>query len=317
MTEGKAMNAPVPAIDPQVLSLLTGELGTRHGISKVCSEFGHVLTEFLPDVVESETQLKLSFAYEGCVMGYKNDLIADLDEYMILVDGSLKNWCPDFTIACSTTVIMAIVECMMGGDPDSIIEPEARPASTIELEMAPLITDKIASVVKSAVNAPGNFEPMLTKPYNAAKRPKPADDYVDPFAALIRMKVEFGRVVSEFSVIIPQKTLLKTVVRAPVAVSTGNKTATDWTEIIQDQVRRSDVRVEARIHLTPLTLGAIAKLQPGDVIPFLEKGDVHVQVNANGRDLYSCEFGRAGDQYTVRVKETAGSEDDLLRDILG
>jgi flagellar motor switch protein FliM len=311
------MGTSVPALDPRILSLLTGELGTRQAISKVCSELGQVLTAFLPDVVEIETGLKLSFFYEGCEIGYKNDLIADLDEYMILVDGSLKNWCQDFTVACSTTVVMAMVECMMGGDQTAIDEPEARPASTIELEMAPMITDKIASVIKSAVNAPGNFEPLLTKPYNAAKRPKPADDYVDMYAALIRMKVEFGALVTQFSVIVPQKTLLKTVVKAPVAVTTGSKHAVDWSEIIQDQVRRSDVRVEARIHLTPLKLGAIAQLQPGDVIPFLEKGDVRVQVSANGRDLYSCEFGRAGDQYTVRVKDTAGSEEDFLRDILG
>jgi len=317
MTEGKAMNAPVPTIDPKIFSLLTGELGSNQAVSKICSELGQVLTAFLPDVVESETQLKLSFFYEGCETGYKTDLISDLDDFMILVDGSLKNWCSDFTIACPTSVIMAMVECMMGGDLSAIVEPEARPASTIELEMAPMITDTIASVIKSAVNAPGNFEPLLSKPYNAAKRPKPADDYVDMHAALIRMKVEFGALVTHFSVIIPQKVLLKTVVKAPVATTAGHKTPEGWAELLQDQVRRSEVRVEARIHLTPLKLGAISRLQPGDVIPFLEKGDVHVQVSANGRDLYSCEFGRAGDQYTVRVKDTAGSEEDLIRHILG
>lgn len=316
MIEGKAMNAPVPAIDPKIFSLLTGELGTNPAIGKICAELGQVLASFLPDLVEMETQLKLSFYYEECETGYKNDLIADLDDYMVLMDGSLKNWCSDFTIACPSTIIIAMVECLMGGDIEAIIEPEARPASSIELEMAPMIMDKIASVIKSAVNAPGNFEPSLTKPYNAAKRPKPADDYVDMHAALIRMKIEFGSVVTHFAVIVPQKTLLKTEVKAPVAAATA-KSAAGWADLLQEQVRRSDVRVEARIHLTPLKLGAISKLQPGDVIPFLEKGDVHVQVSANGRDLYSCEFGRAGDQYTVRVKDTAGSEEDLLRDILG
>ena len=311
------MNAQVPAIDPRIFSLLTGELGSKQAVSKICSEFGQVLTSFLPDVVESETQLKLGFFYEGFEVGYKNDLIADLDDYMILVDVSLKNWCSDFTIACSSSVIMAMVECLMGGDPASIVEPEARPASMIELEMAPMITDKIASVVKSAVSAPGNFEPQLSKPYNAGKRPKPADDYIDMHAALIRMKVEFGSLVTQFSVIIPQKTVLKTVVKAPAASTAAAKNAAGWAELLQEQIRRSDVRVEARIHLTPLKLGTISKLQAGDVIPFLEKGDVRVQVSANGRDLYSCEFGRAGDQYTVRVKDTAGSEEDLLRDILG
>lgn len=312
------MSAPVPAkIDPTVFALLTGELGSRQAISKICSDLGQVLTTFLPDVVESETQLKLAFFYDGCEVGYKNDLIAEIEENMVLVDGSLKNWCPDFTIACSSGVVMSMVECMMGGDQNTLAQPENRAASAIELEMAPMLTDNIASVIKSAVNAPGNYEPILSRPYNSGKRPKSPDDYVDMFAARMKMKVEFGKIVSHFSVIIPQRNLLKTTVKAPVAVHAAGKTTADWTEVLKDQVRRSEVHVEARIHLTPLNLGTVSRLQPGDVIPFLEHGDVHVQVSANGRDLYSCEFGRAGDQYTVRVKETAGFEEELIRDILG
>jgi flagellar motor switch protein FliM len=311
------MTAQVPALDPKIFSLLTGELGSYQAISRICNDMGLVLASFLPDMVEIETQLKLNFFYEGCETGSMTGLIENLDEFMVLVDGSLKNWCSDFVIACPAGVIIAMVECLMGGDPDAIAEPEARPASTIELEMAPMMTNRIASVIKSAVNAPGNFEPLLSKPYNAAKRPKPADDYVDSYAALIWMKVEFGSLVSRFGVIVPQKTLLKTTVKAPAVAPSAARSTAQWADVLQEQIRRSDVRVEARIHLTPLKLGAITRLKPGDVIPFLDKDDVRVQVSANGRDLYSCEFGRAGDQYTVRVKDTAGSEEDLLRDILG
>ncbi|MBL0370669.1 flagellar motor switch protein FliM [Rhizobium sp. KVB221] len=304
-------------MNPKLLALLTGDMGSHETIGRICGDLGQVLTAFLPDMIAMETQLQFGFVYDGCETGFKNDLIADLDEYMVLVDGSLKNWCSDFTIACSTGAIVPMVECLMGGDPKTLIEAEGRPASRIELELAPLIIDKIASVVKSAVSAPGNFEPTLTKPYNSEDRAKPADDYVDMQAALIRVKVELYGLVSHFAVIIPQKTLLKTTVRTPAAASTGAKTGEGWTEQLQQQVRRSQVRVEARIQLTPLALGTIARLQPGDVIPFLDKEDPTVQVSANGRDLYTCEFGRAGEQYTVRVKDTATSEEILIRDILG
>ncbi|MDH6266437.1 flagellar motor switch protein FliM [Rhizobium sp. SG_E_25_P2] len=309
------MRTQAPAIDPKVYALMTGELGTNQTISKVCVELGHVLTAFLPDLVEMETQQKMSFYFERCETGYKNELITDMAPGTVLMDGSLKNWCSDFTIACSSSAIIALVETLMGGDPASLGAVEARPASSIELEMAPLILDKIAQVIKSAVDAPGNYEPILTKPHNLKSRPKPAEDYVDMFAALIRMKIEFGDLTSFFEIVIPQKTLLKTKVRHPVSGAPA-KAVNDWADILEDQVRRSDVKVEARIHLTPLTLGVIAKLQPGDVIPFLDKDDVRAQVSANGRDLYSCEFGRAGNNYTVRVRESSGSDQDLLRDLL-
>jgi len=315
MTEGVTMRARVPAIDPKIFALLTGQLGSNQAVSKICTELGQVLTAFLPDLVEMDTRQKMTFFFEHCETGYRTDLVAELDENTVMMDGALRNWCPDFTIASSSSVVIALVEALMGGDPSSIVDVEERPASSIELEMAPLLLEKIASVIKSAVDAPGNFEPILSKPYNLKDRPRLPDDYVDGFVALIRMKVEFGALKSHFSILIPQQSLLKTKIR-PLSAKAASKISDQWAEILEDQVRRSDVKVEARIHLTPLTLGAIARLQPGDVIPFLDHDDVRAQVSANGRDLYSCEFGRAGDHYTVRVKEASGSDDDLIRDIL-
>lgn len=302
-------------MDPKLLAIMTGELGNNSRIGKICSDLGAVFASFLPDLIETETNLKFTFGYEHCETGLKDDLIGELDDYVVLIDGSLKNWCTDFTIALPSQVIVAMVECLLGGDSESLVEPMARPASSIELEMTPMISDKIASVLKSAVNAPGNYEPILSKPYNVKDKPKHPDDYVDPFAAMVRIKVEFGALTSHFCVIVPHKTLLKTNVQAPRATK-ALRASVEWSELLQEQIKRSDVRVEARIHLTPLRLGAISRLQVGDVIPFLDAGDVTVQVSANGRDLYDCEFGRAGERYTVRVKDTIGGENDLLNDLM-
>ncbi len=95
------------------------------------------------------------------------------------------------------------------------------------------------------------------------------------------------------------------------------RTKKEWADRLGDQVRRSQVTLEARIRLEDLTLGTISRLQPGDVIPFRDARDVQVEVNANGRELYICEFGRSGEKYTVRVKDTHGSESDILKHIIG
>ncbi|HVK92649.1 MAG TPA: FliM/FliN family flagellar motor switch protein, partial [Mycoplana sp.] len=88
-------------------------------------------------------------------------------------------------------------------------------------------------------------------------------------------------------------------------------------EQMSEQVKRSKVTLEARIRLERQTLDTIARLQAGDVIPFHDSGDVRVDVSANGSKLYVCEFGRSGARYTVRVKDTYGSEDELLQHIVG
>ena len=108
----------------------------------------------------------------------------------------------------------------------------------------------------------------------------------------------------------------ESITSAPKA-NNAPKTRVEWSEQLGEQVRRSKVTLEARIRLEAQTLDTISRLQAGDIIPFNEASDVRVELNANGRNLYVCEFGRSGARYTVRVKDTYGSEDDLLQHIIG
>ncbi len=129
------------------------------------------------------------------------------------------------------------------------------------------------------------------------------------------MTISIGATLSVFSIIVSQQTLLKTQVVVPKSVQ-ARKGRSAWSEKLEEQVRRSSVTLEARISLESLSLDTISRLQPGDIIPFRDAQDVRVDVNANGRDLYVCEFGRAGVRYTVRVKDTHGSDEDIFNHIM-
>ncbi len=123
------------------------------------------------------------------------------------------------------------------------------------------------------------------------------------FGAQIRMTVELGKVTSEVALIIPQRALLKSKVVAPKPKGQLAQSKQEWAERIKDQVRRSPVTLEARIRLQSLALKTVAHLAKGDFIDLEDKDDVKVQVSANGKDMYVCEFGRSGERYTVRVKD--------------
>jgi flagellar motor switch protein FliM len=129
------------------------------------------------------------------------------------------------------------------------------------------------------------------------------------------MSIKLGATTSHFMLVVPQKVLLKTVVTPPKAKSPTVKSDA-WTQQITEQVHRSQVTLDARIHLESLTLETISKLAVGDVIPFLDSHDVHVEVSANGKDLYVGEFGKSGENYVVRVKDNINSDDELLRHLL-
>ncbi len=129
------------------------------------------------------------------------------------------------------------------------------------------------------------------------------------------MTITLGSVATDFYVIIPQKVFLKTEISAPQAKNQSAKSQ-EWTDKIGEQVRRSQVTLEARIRLQSLTLDTISRLAEGDVIPFMDSEDVRVEVSANSKDLYICEFGRSGENYTVRVKDNINSDDDLLKHLM-
>ncbi|HXV30715.1 MAG TPA: FliM/FliN family flagellar motor switch protein [Sinorhizobium sp.] len=302
--------------DKRLLARMTGALGEDKVISRTALELGQVFDGLLPDMLKAETGHDMAIAYAGFRTGLRNELVAGLGDGFLLSDVSLCNWCADFQIGCDSPVLITLVEAMLGAEPTSIEEPPPRALSKIEIDMVAPVLNRIAEVLRMAVNAPGGFEPVVGRPHNSEERPEPDPVIEDVYAASINMTIGLGPALSTFSVIVPQSALLKTQV-SPVGSAGQNKTAkTEWMEQLEEQVRRSAVTLEARIRLESLTLNTISRLQPGDVIPFHDGQDVQVEVNANGRELYLCEFGRAGAKYTVRVKDTHGSEQDILRHIM-
>jgi len=306
----------VYTFDRKLLARMTGGLGDTKTIGKLCGEIGQVFTEFLPDIFQNETGLGIEIGYGGFDTGLKSELIAGLGNGVALCDTSLRNWCPDFIISCDSPVIITLMEILLGAPANTIEEPKPRSLSNIELDVATMIFEKVADVLKSAVTVAGSFEPIIGRPYNAGERPAADPDVADVYAACINVTMGLGPVLSTFSIIVPQQTLLKTTVVFPKGVGQGRKAKGEWGEQLEQQVRRSTVNLEARIKLQSLTLDTISRLQPGDVIPFQDAKDVRVEINANGRDLYVCEFGRSGAKYTVRIKDTHGSENDILHHLM-
>ena len=315
MTMSKASHDN-PAMDPALLAKLTGGLGDRGKVAKICSSFGEIYSEFFPDVIKSETGLDVTVGYLGCEIGYKNHLIDDLSANVTLVDATLRNWSQNITIACGNGFVITLMEHLLGATADTIEEPADRLLSIIELDLAVTVFDKIAKVLRSTVNAPGGFEPSLSALHAHETRIRPPEDRPDEFAAAINMSITLAGIVSEFSLIVPQTALLKTTVTPPKPKRQASGKSPEWTEQLGDQVRRSHVTLEAKIRLQDLTLRTISKLMAGDVIPFHDHGDVRVEVSANSKELYVCEFGRSGENYMVRVKDTMNSDDELIRHLM-
>jgi flagellar motor switch protein FliM len=304
-------------LDHALLAKLTNGLGDRQTVEKICGDFGQLYSVFLPDVFHSETGISIEVSYVGFQSGLMPDLIAELGDTVCLTDGSLRNWCPNFVLACGNSFIIGLMERMLGADPSMVEQPPERPLSDIEMDLGTMVFERTANVLRSGVNAPGGFEALLERPHNAADRPPADPDMPVEYGATIRLAVDIGKVTSEIALVIPQRALLKTKVAVTKPKGQVSRNRQEWHDKITEQVRRSPVTLEARIRLQSLTLKTISRLMVGDVIAFEEKTDVQAQVSANGKDMYNCEFGRSGERYTVRVKDNISTEQELLRHLMG
>lgn len=309
-------NSPAP-LDHALLAKLTGGLGDRKTIEKISVEFGHLYTDVFPDVFQSETGVPIEVTFAGCASGLMPDLIDDLGDTFTLADGSLRNWCSNFVFACGNSFVIALMERMLGAELETVEQPFERPLSEIEIDLAYTVFDRMADVLQSGVNAPGGFEAVLDRPRNGDDRPDFDEINAMRFGVAIRFNVEIGKVASEFALVLPQQAFLKTKITMPASKGQISKSKEEWQERMAEQVRRSQVTLQARVRLQTLTLGTISRLMAGDVIAFQDKQDVSVQVSANGKDMYACEFGRSGERYMVRVKDNISTEDEILNHLMG
>lgn len=304
-----------PRMDPLLLARIRGDLGDQETITRIYEDIAHAFIEFLPEVFQNDTPFEFEIGFDSVQTGLLDELIADLGDTYALCDASLRGWCADYTLACANTFVMILVEALLGATNEEIVEPEPRPLSKIELELAKMVFDRISGVMRSVLSLNGNVEPVLGAPYNAGHRPPRPEGYADPHAAVLNMKFKLGDVEPSFAIVVPQRTLLKTVV--VTSKSGSGRTKKEWTDQLKAQVERSNIGIEARIKLQELSLNTLSRLQTGDIIPFNDLKDVRVDVRANGKDLYVGELGRTGSKYTVRVKDTYGTEEELLSHLMG
>lgn len=308
-----------PTIDTELLAKLTGGLGDRRTVVKIASDIAQLYRDQLPELLQYEAGSGIEVDYVNCESGLMVDLIHNLGRDYGVVECGLKNWAPEFMLGIGNSFIMALMERMLGASPDSITETEQRELSDIELDMSAVVLSRVGSILRAGVNAEGGHEVTISKPFNSDGKTTLEEEITGKFGLLIRMTITIGKIASDLCLILPQRALLTTTIVKPMPSAQALKKQEEWMEMIAEQVKRSQVTLQARIRLQQLPLGTISRLVAGDVIPFRDIGqdNICVEVSANGENMYNCEFGRAGDRYTVRVKNNVSSDDEILRHLMG
>ena len=298
-------------MDSNLLARMTGRAGDPQTISQKAMDLAAAICAPLEAALDAAAGLSATVTREDVELGLRSGLEAAIGETDVRCPGSIRDWCQDFGMSTSGAMAISFAESLLGGSGET---GEERPLTPVELDISIVLFEQLLDVLKR-VAATGKAAattgvPVVSLPDEEEERP-------DDHSVMIRLQVAFGGMTAPLRLLLPQETVLKTAIVAPGPESAAPAGASpEWARNLKRQVTRSNVTLRAQIRIAPMTLGDIARLMPGDVLPFADEHDVEVRLDANGRDLARCELGRSGNRYMLRLKPAESLETELIRDII-
>jgi flagellar motor switch protein FliM len=305
------MGAPAAPAETRALILerLLGDTGEPDQVTAAARALAE---RALPAVMQGlEEKLAVTVAME--VAGVDLVRIADArpaaDNHAMTIAASASS--PDaLVLTLDTEAIALVVSALFGGDPAEPAAPIARPLSPLELDVATRVFEQVAL----AVNGSGDRALELRLPLPLAFTGAEMARHMlrDGPAVRVTFSVATAASRGRIALTMPQRFLLKhrggTGMQQPKEASQ----AADWRARFSEEVMRSTVTLKATMPLTRLTLGQIAGFEPGQVIELDETAHVNARLDARDRTLFVCEFGKLGQNYTVRIRHPFDAGQDFI-----
>ena len=211
-------------------------------------------------------------------------------------------------LIADSDAIALLVSALFGGDPDTPVSPIERPLTSIELELASVVFEATAK----ALNGSGVRALSIKFPMPPAVSGKELRKLVIRDGPGVRISFTLIAPSGEgrFTVMMPQRVLLLHRGEASADHVEEEQQEEAWRARFSEEVMRSAVRLEATVPLARMTLGELSELFVGQVIELPESAPTSTKLSARRKTLFTCEFGRLGQNFTVQIIEPydAGKE---------
>ena len=205
-----------------------------------------------------------------------------------------------------------IVGTLFGGDPGMAAAAIERPLSPTEIEVASIVFEEIAK----AMNGSGARALEIRLPLAPAITGAELQKQVLRDGPGVRMEFSVSTPASSglISPTMPQRFLLKH--RGAAGVPSGGGAAANWSQRFSDEVMRSAVDLQATMPLASMTLEQLAGLHEGQIIKLDEHSQSQAKLSARQKTLFVCEFGKLGQNYTVRIRHPFDAGQELMDGLL-
>ncbi len=306
--------SPVPT-SPQemqayIIERLVGETGEPGRVTEAARR---LIEKALPRIREGlKTNLALEFGLEVTALELARMAEAkpEGDGHAMTVAASTAS--PDaLVMSMDADAVALVISMLFGGDPGIAVAPIRRDLSPTETVVASRIFTEIAQAFAEAGD--GQFELVLPVPQAIGGTDLRKLALRDGPGARVALSIATSAGKGSIVLTMPQRLLLK---GSGGVVAPGGGPTERWRKRFGEEVMRSGVELQATMPLGRMTLGQIAGLQAGQVIEFQGDAQSQAKLSARQKTLFVCEFGKLGQNYTVRVRHPFDAGQDMMESLV-
>jgi flagellar motor switch protein FliM len=307
----KAVPANPAEMRAYIIERLVGETGEP---ARVTDAARALIERAIPAIREGLKQsLALDLAVEpsSVELSRMADAKPDGDGHAMMVVASPAS--PDaLVLTMDPDAVALAVSALFGGDPGIAIAPITRELSPTETVVASRVFEEIAKGLGGSGGR--SFDPTLPLPQAVSGTELKRHILRDGPGVRIVLAVSTQAGAGKIVLTMPQRLLLK-------GASSGGGSqqaapAGQWRQRFSEEVMRSGVELQATMPLVRMTLGQIADLRVGQVIEFEGDAQSQAKLSARQKTLFVCEFGKLGQNYTVRVRHPFDAGQDIMEGLV-
>lgn len=296
-----------------IIERLMGDTGEPGQIVRAARKMGErvmpSVSKALADIMPAPVEIEIS----AVEVTRFSEALADASQASALLIAASSSSPDALVMHLESKSVAILVNALFGGSVDDDVDVNTKALSPTELEVASLVFAPFAEALNGSGKRALDLKMPLAEPVNGQGLKK--QSLRDGPAVHLALNLTLGANSGVLHIYMPQRVFLQHRGDA-IADESGSTHSEGWSQKFSGEVKRSKVSMDAQITLGKLTLAQIAGFHAGQVIPLELGATENVLLKAGASKLFSCEFGKLGDQYTVRVREPFDAERDLMNEIL-
>lgn len=292
-----------------IVERLIGDTGEPEHIIRAARSLGLRALPAIRDSLNEQVSYPIEIELETVALARMADARRPNVENDALVVAASATSPDALMLIADSQAISLLVSALFGGDPDMRVLPILRPLTMIEMELTSVVFEATAK----ALNGSGVRALSIKFPMPAAISGQDLKKLVIRDGPAVRMSFKLVAPSGEgsFTVMMPQRVLL--LHRGDGSLDTDEGSQKErWHARFSEEVMRSAVRLEATVPLSSMTLGELSSLFVGQVIEMPETASTSTVLSAHRKPLFTCEFGKLGQNFTVRITEPFEQGKDFI-----